>query len=73
MARRPTRGGGTPAPDPNATAALRSPSDAPVAVEHLAAPPQFERPARIHPRRTLPLIREGVEREFHSRSTRAII
>jgi hypothetical protein len=70
MAQRPTRRGGTQAPGP---AALRSPSDASVAVEHLDVPPRFDRPARIHARRTLPLIREGVERDFHSRSTRTIL
>jgi hypothetical protein len=33
----------------------------PVRVEHLPVPPRFVRPRRIHPRRYLPLIREGIE------------
>lgn len=40
--------------------------DKPVLVTHLQAPPTFQKPKRIHPRRTLPLIQEGVERNFHS-------
>ena len=38
----------------------------PIRVEHLPAPPRFVRPKRIHPRRQLPLIREGIERGVHS-------
>ena len=38
----------------------------PIRVEHLPAPPRFVRPKRIHPRRYLPLIREGIERGVHS-------
>jgi hypothetical protein len=37
-----------------------------VTVQLLAAPPKFVKPSGIHPRRLLPLIREGAEREFHS-------
>ena len=36
------------------------------AVEHLAVPPRFERPRRVHPRRVLPLVRPGKQRGFHS-------
>jgi len=39
---------------------------APIRVEHLPAPPRFVQPKRIHPRRYLPLIREGMERGVHS-------
>jgi hypothetical protein len=35
-------------------------------VEHLAAPPTFERPKRIHPRRVLPPVTLGKKRDFHS-------
>src|SRR5262249_33858977 len=52
---------------------LRAASKQPIAVRHLAAPPTFQKPKRIHPRRQLPFIREGVERQFHSTSTRAIL
>src|SRR5260370_29910141 len=45
---------------------LRSPLARPLQVQHLAVPPRFVRPKRIHPRRTLPLVKEGTEREFHS-------
>jgi hypothetical protein len=45
---------------------LRAPSKRPVQVTHLDHAPKFVRPKRIHPRRVLPLIREGLEREFHS-------
>src|SRR5262245_29935386 len=41
-------------------------------VAHLEAPPRFVRPPRIHPRRVLPFIKEGPEREFHS-TTRQIL
>jgi hypothetical protein len=45
---------------------LRAPSKRPVQVTQLDHAPKFVRPKRIHPRRVLPLIREGLEREFHS-------
>lgn len=41
-------------------------SDQPVMVRHLPAPPTFQKPKRVHARRTLPLIREGVERNARS-------
>ena len=37
-----------------------------VSVTHLQAPPTFQKPKRVHPRRTLPLVGEGAERNFHS-------
>jgi hypothetical protein len=45
---------------------LRVASRQPIQVKHLLQLPKYVRPKRIHPRRTLPLIREGLEREFHS-------
>jgi hypothetical protein len=54
-------------PQPSTKAkALHVPSAQPVQVTHLNQAPQFIKPKRIHPRRVLPLIREGLEREFHS-------
>lgn len=47
---------------------LRSLSARAVEVEQLAKPPTFFKPKRIHPRRLLPLVREGLEREFHSQT-----
>jgi hypothetical protein len=35
-------------------------------VQHLASPPRFEKPKRIHPRRVLPAVRRGRQRAFHS-------
>jgi hypothetical protein len=45
---------------------LRMPASQPIQVKHLAQLPKYVRPKRVHPRRTLPLVREGLEREFHS-------
>jgi hypothetical protein len=42
-------------------------------VKHLAAPPTFVKPKKIHPRHVLPLIREGLERGFHSQSEEAFL
>ena len=42
------------------------PAPQPIQVKHLAQLPKYVRPKRVHPRRTLPLVREGLEREFHS-------
>jgi len=36
------------------------------AVEHLDAPPTFQQPKRIHPRRLLPPVKPGKQRDFHS-------
>src|SRR5689334_13195362 len=43
-----------------------------VQVKHLASPPRYQRRERIHPRRILPRVREGKEREFHS-ATRPLV
>lgn len=51
---------------------LHSASKQPFRVKHLQAPPTFRKPRRIHARRVLPFVREGLERNFHSTSTRAI-
>jgi hypothetical protein len=45
---------------------LRMPAPEPIQIKHLAQLPKYVRPKRVHPRRTLPLVREGLEREFHS-------
>jgi hypothetical protein len=45
-----------------------------VAVKHLDEPPQIvQKQKKIHPRRVLPLIAEGQEREFHSRSAQTLL
>src|ERR1041385_148290 len=44
-----------------------------VNVPHLSAPPIFVKPKKIHPRHVLPLIKEGVERGFHSQSEESFI
>jgi hypothetical protein len=68
MARKNSAGrnaGGKQQP-PHQAGRLPSPSAQPLPVRQLDQAPQFVKPKRIHPRRTLPLIREGMEREFHS-------
>src|SRR5215467_6986080 len=45
---------------------LREAAPEPVRVRHLEAPAPFARRQRIHPRRVLPRVAEGKEREFHS-------
>lgn len=45
---------------------LEIPSRAPISVKHLARPPRVPQRDRVHPRRVLPLVRAGREREFHS-------
>ena len=44
-----------------------------VKVRHTSAPPKITRPKRIHARRLLPFVAEGVERGVHSSSPRAMI
>jgi hypothetical protein len=44
-----------------------------VRVRHLDAPQKITQPKRIHPRRQLPFVAEGQEREVHSLDTRAFI
>jgi hypothetical protein len=48
---------------------LRATAPKPVQVKHHAAPPRHQLRERIHPRRILPKVREGKEREFHSVNT----
>ena len=55
------------------TLKLRVVAKRPRAVTHLAMPPSFRRPRRIHSRHLLPLIKEGAERAFHSLSPRTIL
>jgi len=55
------------------TMQLRATSRRVVAVKHLSTPPTFVKPKRIHPRHLLPLVREGLERGFHSQSNEAFI
>jgi hypothetical protein len=44
----------------------------PIVVKHLEHPPKFaNKKKKIHPRHVLPLIREGLERQFHSTSPQA--
>jgi hypothetical protein len=45
---------------------LRRPFSKPIQIKHLVRLPAYIRPRRIHPRRTLPLVKEGLERDFHS-------
>ena len=45
---------------------LHSPAPEPVRVTYVSAPPPFKRRENIHPRRVLPRVLEGKEREFHS-------
>lgn len=42
-------------------------------VRHLDSPPKITKPKRIHPRRLLPFVPEGKERDVHSLSPRAFI
>jgi hypothetical protein len=53
--------------------ALPRPSAEAIEVAHLDQAVKFVKPKRIHPRRILPLIREGAEREFHSATPRAML
>jgi hypothetical protein len=45
---------------------LRAAASKPVQVKHLTAPPPYKKRESIHPRRILPRVMEGKEREFHS-------
>jgi hypothetical protein len=51
---------------------LQMPATKPVSVTYLDAPPPFKRRENIHPRRILPRVREGREREFHSVTSQAM-
>ena len=44
-----------------------------VRVQQMDAPPKIARSKSVHPRRVLPFVAEGQEREKHSLDTRAII
>lgn len=44
-----------------------------IQVDQLAKPPTISKPKRIHSRHLLPLVREGVEREFHSQSNEGFL
>src|SRR3954454_14730583 len=48
-------------------------ADAYVVLPQLTVPPKFMKPKRIHPRRLLRMVDEGMEREVHSMSTRALV
>jgi hypothetical protein len=69
---RTARGNRSPSKPGEPTVQLQAASTQPIQVRHLQAPPTFQKPRRIHPRRVLPFVREGLERSFHSTSTRAI-
>ncbi|SRR5260370_21161950 len=74
--KQPVRKPATKAKAPAAPVAkiqLRPVSAKAFVVKHLPAPPKFVKPKRVHPRRVLPFVREGVEREFHSSTARASI
>jgi hypothetical protein len=58
---------------PDRSARLPSPSARPLQVRHLDRAHKFVKPKRIHPRRVLPLIPEGMEREFHSLTPQAVL
>ncbi len=68
--RKKTGGSSAGAKGPSISTTVRLHATAPqyVQVRHLDQPPKFVKPKRIHPRRMLPFIREGVERGFHSAS-----
>jgi hypothetical protein len=53
--------------------ALKPAASGIVTLKHLDAPPKIVRPKRVHPRRRLPFIKEGVERGVHSSTPRALI
>src|SRR3954467_12366436 len=70
MVRRPTNS----SEDNTATTKLARVGSQAVTVRHLDEPPQIvQKEKKIHPRRVLPLIAEGQEREFHSRSTQTLL
>jgi hypothetical protein len=45
---------------------IQSPTAKVIGVKHLAEPPKFIRPKRIHPRRGIPMVPEGEESIVHS-------
>ncbi len=68
MAKDPSKKGGKPAGQqkPPGRARLKAASAKPVQVTHSEIPPRYVKRQRIHPRRILPRVKEGREREFHS-------
>jgi hypothetical protein len=68
MAKDPSKKTGKPAgrQKPLAGVRLKSASPKPIQVNHLEVPSRYPKRERIHPRRILPRIKEGKEREFHS-------
>jgi len=44
-----------------------------IQVKHLDSPPTFVKPKKIHRRHILPLVREGLEREFHSQTSQVAL
>src|ERR1700687_5258088 len=68
-----TRASTPSAMTPVGTVRLESVAKQPFKVKHLPLPPKFDKPKRIHPRRVLPFIREGLERQFHSTTRSATL
>ena len=62
-----------PANKPKVGSLALSAPRGPVVVQPRDTPPPVNRPKRIHPRRLLPFVREGQERERHSLNVRAFI
>jgi hypothetical protein len=70
MAKVSKKQGGSKVPPP-AAFRLSAPTREVIQVTHTQAPPPYQKRERIHPRRILPRVKEGLEREFHS-STREV-
>ena len=64
---------GSLAPAPVSKIRLTARTRRPAVVRFLDMPPTFKQPKRIHPRRVLPLVREGAEREYYSTTPRTIL
>jgi hypothetical protein len=52
---------------------LQSVASEPIQVRHLDSPPRFVKRESVHPRRILPRVREGKEREFHSQTPPVVL
>src|SRR5205085_2617638 len=52
---------------------LHTPGRRQIEVKHLVKPPTFIKPKKIHPRHLLPMVREGLERGFHSQSSEVLL
>src|SRR6266849_592222 len=68
-----TRASPSGPPSPLSTVRLIAVAKQPFKVKHLLLPPKFDKPKRIHPRRVLPFVREGLERQFHSTTRSATL